>query len=53
MKLIFALLRIKKGILNNTFMLMSINKKIFSKNQNCSTLSSIKKNAITILKILN
>ena len=43
----------KKGIPRVTSILMSANKNIFSKKQNFSSLSSIKKEAITMLKLSN
>lgn len=53
MKFISKLLKIKNSIFKATFMLISANRKVFLKNQDFSTLSSIKKDTIIISKILS
>lgn len=51
LKLTLTLLMLKKGILKVISIFMLANKKIFSKNQDFLSLSSIKKKAITIAKV--
>lgn len=50
MKLIFVLFRVRNSISNAMFILMLVNKKVFSINQGPPTLLSINKDAIIILK---
>lgn len=52
MKLIFTLLKKKKSISKPTSMLMSATKEVYLQNQDLFTLSSIKKDIITLQKSL-
>lgn len=52
-KLVLTLIKMRKDISKATSMLIPTNRSIFSKNQNFSSLSSTKKETITILKDLN
>lgn len=50
-KLTLTLLKVKNNILKAISILMTANKKVSSKNQDFLSLLSIKKEAITILKV--
>lgn len=51
LKLTLTFLKIRKDILKAIFILISVNKKVFSKNRNFLSLSFIEKKTIIVLKV--